>query len=366
MNGSRADEASSARLPARVAALIDRLADGSRDDDARDALLVDALTAQAATIEPYARLVRVRGHGATPDSFPALPTEVFRHVRVAAHPARADVRVFRTSGTTHGVRGEHAFADLGLYDRAARAAATHALFPDRIRMSLVVVAPDPRLTPDSSLAYMIGRFADWFGDGDPVWALGASSIDVDAVVRALERAMSRVAPVAILGTSFGLTDLDERLGARRFALPAASRIMPTGGFKGRRHEISPDALRAQLSVRYGVPESHVVAEYGMTELSSQLYETTLRDAVMETPAASRRLWVPGWVRARPVDAETLQPVAPGVVGVLRIDDLANLGSVCAIQTADLARGVDGGIELLGRAPGAVPRGCSLATEEALT
>jgi hypothetical protein len=75
--------------------------------------------------------------------------------------------------------------------------------------------------------------------------------------------------------------------------------------------------------------------------------------------------VPGWVRVSAVDPGTLAPVPDGEVGVLRIDDLANLDSVCAIQTSDLAIVRGGGVELLGRAPGATPRGCSLAVEEAL-
>jgi len=50
---------------------------------------------------------------------------------------------------------------------------------------------------------------------------------------------------------------------------------------------------------------------------------------------------------------------------LRIDDCANIDSVCCIQTADLARRLDDGIVVLGRARGAVPRGCSLAADQAL-
>src|SRR5690606_22282265 len=98
---------------------------------------------------------------------------------------------------------------------------------------------------------------------------------------------------------------------------------------------------------------HVVAEYGMTELCSQMYETTLRE-----PGCARRLWLPGWVRAIPVHPESLEPVAPGEVGILRIDDVANVDTVSAVQTSDLARVLEDGIELLGRAPGAIPRGCS--------
>lgn len=141
--------------------------------------------------------------------------------------------------------------------------------------------------------------------------------------------------------------------------------MQTGGFKGRSRTVPPTSMRTMLSERYGVAEHAIIAEYGMTELSSQMYETTLR-----APAAARRLWVPSWVRATPVDPETLRPVEGDVLGLLRIDDVANLDGVCAIQTSDLARRVSGdsiedGIEILGRAEGATPRGCSLAMDDAL-
>lgn len=103
----------------------------------------------------------------------------------------------------------------------------------------------------------------------------------------------------------------------------------------------------------------------MTELSSQLYETTLRDALLGRAEGPRRLWWPGWVRASVVDPETLAPVPDGSEGLVRIDDLANVDTACAIQTADRARALHGGIVVLGRAGTATPRGCSLAVDAAL-
>ena len=46
--------------------------------------------------------------------------------------------------------------------------------------------------------------------------------------------------------------------------------------------------------------------------------------------------------------------------MIRVFDLANVYSVLAIQTEDLAIRRDEGFELLGRAADAEPRGCSLA------
>jgi hypothetical protein len=95
-----------------------------------------------------------------------------------------------------------------------------------------------------------------------------------------------------------------------------------------------------------------------------MYDTTLRDSWVGA-SAPRRLWAPPWLRATPVDPDSLEPVEGDSVGLLRLDDCANLDSVCCIQTADLARRCEDGIVVLGRAPGAVPRGCSLAADQAL-
>ncbi len=47
-------------------------------------------------------------------------------------------------------------------------------------------------------------------------------------------------------------------------------------------------------------------------------------------------------------------------------DLANTGSVLALQTADLGRRIADGFEVLGREPGAEARGCSIAADELLS
>jgi hypothetical protein len=59
-------------------------------------------------------------------------------------------------------------------------------------------------------------------------------------------------------------------------------------------------------------------------------------------------------------------VPDGEIGLARFIDLANVDSAVAILTRDLVRRRDGGIELLGRSPGAPPRGCSLAIEALLS
>jgi hypothetical protein len=66
-----------------------------------------------------------------------------------------------------------------------------------------------------------------------------------------------------------------------------------------------------------------------------------------------------------VDPVTLAPVPDGEVGLAKIVDLANVDSAVAVLAQDRVRRVPGGFELLGRAPGAAPRGCSIAIDEIL-
>jgi hypothetical protein len=358
--------AARAALAAQVLALIDRLGGGERDDPARDALLRELLAWQRANVPVYGRIVeRLAAPGDDALRWPALPTDVFRVARVASHAAQEDVRVFRTSGTTSQARGSQHLCDLSLYDRAAYAAARHALFPDGEHMQLVILAPPAGEAADSSLGYMLDRFGAWFGLGQSVHVLQENTLDAPLLERTLRAAERQSAKVALLGTSFAFVHAEDALGARRFALPAGSRIMQTGGFKGRARTVEPAAMLGLLAARYGVSEAMIVQEYGMTELSSQLYETSLRDALLGRAAQLRGLWWPGWVRASVVDPETLAEVPDGTEGLVRIDDLANVDTCCAIQTADRGRIQGGGLVLLGRAEGAPPRGCSIAVDAAL-
>ena len=345
-------------LKGRIEAQIARFEAGQRvDARARDELIDDLAAWQATRIPEYGRLQR---RGTWP---PALPTDVFRFRRIAAHPEAEDLRVFRSSGTTSSERSVHVYRDLSLYDFAARAAARHMLFPDVDKMRLVMLAPHEDEARDSSLEYMLARFAEWFGT-ECTWVWRHGALDIELLAKQLHDAEASGQPLAVLGTSFAFVHAEDGLRDRRFELPPGSRIMQTGGYKGRSREVDRGVLLEAIHARYGVEAPRIINEFGATELSSQLYDTTLREHIYE-PAGPRRLWVPPWVRATPVDPDTLQPVEGESVGILRIDDTANLDSVCCIQTADLARRLDDGIVVLGRASGATPRGCSLAADQAL-
>lgn len=289
---------------------------------------------------------------------PALPTDVFKVARVACFPVESEVRTFETSGTTQDVKGRHHFADLSLYAAAARSAAERWLLP-AAAYRCVFVAESEGAAPTSSLSFMLARFAEhWhLGPSEP-WAVRGGALDVDAVVAALDAAVGDGVPVALLGTSFGFVHLLDALAGRAWELPPGSVAMPTGGFKGRSREVDPTTLRATIGAAFGLADGDVLGEYGMTELSSQGYEARRE--------GSASYQVPPWVRVSMVDAVTLREVPPGEVGLVRVVDLMNLGSAIAIQTSDLGRMEGDGFVVLGRAPGATPRGCARAMDAVLS
>ncbi|MGA8383812.1 MAG: hypothetical protein WB687_00840, partial [Candidatus Cybelea sp.] len=129
-------------------------------------------------------------------------------------------------------------------------------------------------------------------------------------------------------------------------------------FKGRSRMVSREELYERTCDRFGVDQDAVVAEYGMTELSSQYYDRLPAGAVL----AQRRKVAPPWLCARVVgpDRKTLPN---GEIGSILHVDLANRSSCIAIQTEDLGIRYDDGLVLIGRDLDVEPRGCSLDAED---
>ena len=342
------------RLQEQIRALITRLAHGDTDEPARDALIDKVCAWQQKKIPTlYAWRDIMQGD--------ALPTAAFHHARIAAFSKEDEVGSFRTSGTTASERGVHPYRDLSLYDLAARSAAKFALFPDCESIDLLILAPRHADVPTSSLFYMLTRFSEWFGD-KTTWFVQGDKIDTQGFVDALHAAQDRGRPVALLGTSLAFLKLEPLLD-ECFTLPAGSRLMHTGGFKGKKVEVEASDLRARLAKRYGIDPPFVVREYGMTEMSSQLYEWSLRDALERKPIRET-YWIPGWVRVSEVSLSALLGAAStSQRSALRIDDLANLDTCVALQTFDSGTVSGTSLRLDGRLTAAPVRGCSLTAEQ---
>lgn len=295
---------------------------------------------------------------------PAVPTDAFKSAALTCGDPASAAAVFRTSGTTAGAgrRGTHYLSDTRLYRAALRAGFRAHLLPDRETIAFASFVPSPSEVPDSSLSFMVGDLLETVGEPGSAWFISADgTVRTDAFLAAAHEACEQDRPLLLIGTSFAFVHLLDRLG-EQLQLPAGSRIMDTGGFKGRSREVARADLYASLGEAFGIPLQAIINEYGMTEMSSQLYDGRVGSA---GPVAGRVYTAPAWLRTEVVDPETLAPLGEGQIGILRHLDLANLHSICALQSADLGRITSTGIELLGRAEGAEPRGCSIAMDELL-
>jgi hypothetical protein len=232
---------------------------------------------------------------------------------------------------------------------------------------------------------MIDLIIEQWGAAGSGYVGTTDGLDAEALAAALRRAENDRRPVALLGTTAAFIRHFEYCAEQRVpcALPAGSRIMDTGGNKQPHGAPQPLYDRQPFfdaCARYlGIPAQAVVNEYGMTELSSQFYgsfyvgaraETAPRPPMPPHPKPTDLYTVPHWVRARVIDPETGDDAPAGRPGLLRVYDLANLHSVMAIQTDDI--GMRSGMrspmqldaepdrfQIIGRADGAEPRGCSL-------
>jgi hypothetical protein len=350
-----------------AAELAELIAHGRFDDAAFAPWALRVFRHQFDRNAPY-REYCVR-RGVTPDAVtrwedvPAVPTVAFRRVDFACGEPEA---VFRTSGTTAGVeeRGRHLVPHLALYRASALAGFATYVLPDEARLPCVALLPPPALRPDSSLVQMCAWVGDALAPGIE-WLVDARGLDVDGAVARLARAEAAGESLCLLGpTAAFVRVLDAcRTAGRTFALGPATRVMDTGGSKGMSRPLSRAAFLRECWTVLGVAGYYCVNEYGMTELSSQRWDSVLFDRFHGRGLAPRRLLAPPWLRTRVLDPDTLAPVAPGQIGLLCHHDVANAGSVSVVLTEDLGRTVgDDGIEVLGRVAGATPRGCGALLE----
>ena len=312
------------------------------------------------------------GRGVSPgalqcwNEIPALPTAAFKEASVSCLEPAERTTVFYSSGTTaqQPSRHFHNKESLSLYEASLwswfKVRFLSPSGPSAPASSLISLTPSPIAAPHSSLAHMFGALSRrpvwsesrFLGqvEGDGSWAL-----DLEQTVLALEASARAGKPVLLCGTAFLFVHLLDYLTEhlRSVELPEGSRVMETGGYKGRSRSLPKEELHAGLAERLAISPEQIFSEYGMSELSSQAYN---RGPTHDAPG---RFQFPPWARAQLISPETGREVDDGQTGLIRVFDLANVYSAMAVQTEDLGVRTGEGFELLGRAAFAEPRGCSL-------
>lgn len=340
-------------------AVLGVIRDGCLPDDAFDRLAMELYEFQSRTNSLYRDYCRVRGFGVPSRwiEIPALPASAFKRTAVTCFPSDEAVTYFQTSGTTEGESGRHYFATLDLYEAALVPPFGRYVMAGGERMPMFMLTPPPEEAPHSSLVHMMAVVLREFGRGGAGgYFVRGTDVQFGEFFAALEEVDE---PVCILGTAFAFAFVLDALRSqgRGMALAPGSRIMETGGFKGRTRAIEREQFYHALADAFGIPVHCIVNEYGMTELSSQFYDVSL----VEKASSSWKVGPP-WARVRAIDPLTGKPVPDGERGLLRIYDLANVGSCMCLQTEDVGIMQGERFQVLGRVAQAEPRGCSLMME----
>jgi hypothetical protein len=362
MNTSTALGAEAADL---VEALLALLAQDGCSDTGFDALALRLFAFQHANNAAYRRFCQRRG--ATPRTvknwrdIPAVPISAFKEVTLSSLPADQAQRTFMTSGTTRGdVKGRHYHPTLAVYDRSMTRNFGRRFMQGGARLPMAILFPTEQALPNSSLAHYLALAVQHFGTADSATFVTPQGMDNPGLRAWLRARQASGLPCAVLGASYSFVHLMDELArdGETFHLPAGSRILDTGGYKGHSRELPLEAFYEGLAAHFGVPRARCINMYGMTELSTQLYD----DGNVLVPSVKSG---PHWLRSRLVDPLTGREVAPGERGVLVHCDLGNFNSVTSILTEDVGVAAGAGFLLLGRAEGAQAKGCSLAVEEFL-
>ena len=286
---------------------------------------------------------------------PTLHTSFFKEAPLYCN---SKTIFFQTSGTSTSKRGYHYLDSLNLYEHALKESFYAYCMPDDIQVPFAILFPSFDELPHSSLAYMFHVLCPERSS----YYIQNESFQYDQLIKDLRTFSENNRPLMLLGTTLSFMQFFEHLGESTIKLPQHTRLMDTGGTKGRMRNMRREEFYELCEKRLGIQTPYIINEYGMTEMGSQFYDCTFRDLCFHRTRARQKI-PPPWVRTQVISTNGIDEVPIGGRGLLRHFDLANRNSVLALQTEDIALRTEAGFEILGRPEGSEPRGCSLTIED---
>ena len=275
------------------------------------------------------------------EEIPFLPVQLFKY-RTVQTGDWLPTLWFESSGTTGQQPSRHAVEDLDFYQRNSLNAFRQHL-GDPAEWCILALLPSYLERKHSSLVSMV----DYFIHRSKFAESGFYLYDHQKLLGQLQDCQRKGIPTVLFGVAFALMDFFEAFPMQYPQL----HVIETGGMKGRREEITKEALHQMIQ---GQSAAHVHSEYGMTELLSQSYATS--DLTFTNTAT---------FRARVFERE--DPLVPetraGRAGRLGLIDLANIATCSFILTEDLGRYRADGFTVEGRLDESEWRGCNLMVQD---
>jgi hypothetical protein len=304
-----------------------------------------AFRRQAAECEPYARYLSLLGVDVEAvdevEKIPFLPIEFFKTENIIGGNAAPQI-TFTSSGTSGAATSRHHVADLCLYEESFTRG-FELFYGSAKKYCIVTLLPSYLERKGSSLIYMVESLVRRSEHAQSGFYL----YNHEELLKTLFALREKNQPTILIGVSFALLDLAEKLGGG-MAAHSNLIVMETGGMKGRRRELPREELHRILCAAFGVKSIH--SEYGMTELLSQAYS-----------AGGGKFFTPPWMKVvvRDLYSPFVQ-AALGATGGVNVIDLANQNSCSFIETQDLGKVFsDGSFEILGRMDKSQLRGCNM-------
>lgn len=282
---------------------------------------------------------------------PLLPIQGFKDTEVITTPNNSKLNTqnstlsFQSSGTSGMDRSKHVVTEPEIYRQSIIRGVEQ--FYDLDEYVIWAYTPGYNSNPNSSLIWMLNTLIEREESGLSKFLELGKPLD-GSEIKEIQTAGKKL---MLFGAAFGLMDI---IGKFPVQLPDDTVILETGGMKTHRREITKEQLHKQLAEGFGLPQSRIHSEYGMTELLSQSY-------------AQGSLWFQGvpWLKVsirNPKAPMNEMPV--GEEGLIGVIDLANLYSCSFILTGD--KGIqrkDGAFQVLGRWNLQNLRGCNFLIDQ---
>ncbi len=351
-----------------------KLNDKERNDKFNK-LAIALFKIQFNAIENYARYSEKKG--VMPDNIndylqiPPVPAAAFKSGDVFIY-SNEDIHVtFRTSGTSGGERGRAYFSKSGaeLTSLAIIENARNFMFPDGADTRFFLVSPSPQAAPELTMAFGITEVMNNTGTRGGKHYIGAAGLMIDDFMADIKKCEAENIPVSIIAPSFAMVFILDKMAEKgiSFKMPAGSRVLDAGGFKGRSREISRSDMLLSINERFGISAEYCINALGMSELGTQYYDDNLKNYVLNGIKAPGVKKNPHWAKTLIMKLSGgmnyIAPQTSSEKGAIVHFDLSNFDRAVSLLTDDLGRYNGNGFEICGRIRENDLKGCSLTVEE---